>query len=59
METTRTNDAFRDPTLPLERRVEDLLGRLTLKEKVSLMAGSAAFTMHGVERLGVPPVPRT
>ena len=56
METTRTNDAFRDPTLPLERRVEDLLGRLTLKEKVSLMAGSAAFTMHGVERLGVPPV---
>ena len=56
METTRTNDAFRDSTLPLETRVEDLLGRLTLNEKVALMAGSAAFTMHGVERLGVPPV---
>ncbi len=56
METAPTNDAFRDPTLLLEARVEDLLGRMTLDEKVALMAGAAAFTMHGVERLGVPPV---
>jgi beta-glucosidase len=28
---------FRDPRLPLERRVEDLVGRLTLDEKVSLL----------------------
>ena len=28
---------FRDPDLPLERRVSDLLGRLTLEEKVALL----------------------
>jgi beta-glucosidase len=28
---------FRDPRLPLERRVDDLLGRLTLAEKISLL----------------------
>nr|MDQ2861205.1 glycoside hydrolase family 3 protein [Pseudomonadota bacterium] len=33
-----------------------LLGRLTLKEKVALMAGAAAFTLNGVERLGVPAI---
>src|SRR5687768_8710403 len=28
---------FRDPTLPLSTRVDDLLGRLTLAEKISLL----------------------
>ena len=45
---------FADPALGLETRVENLLGRLTLEEKVALMAGAAAFTLEGVERLGVP-----
>ena len=47
---------FADPSLPLEARVADLTGRLTLEEKVALMAGAAAFTLEGVPRLGVPPV---
>ena len=47
---------FADPGLPLETRVADLAGRLTLEEKVSLMAGAAAFTLEGVPRLGVPRV---
>ncbi len=47
---------FRDPSRPLEERVADLVRRLTLEEKVALMAGSASFTLHGVERLGVPAV---
>jgi beta-glucosidase len=56
MDTALTNAPFLDANLPLETRVEDLLGRLTLDEKVALMAGAASFTLHGVERLGVPRV---
>ena len=41
---------YQDPALPAEQRADDLLGRLTLEEKVSLMMnGSAA-----VSRLGIP-----
>ncbi|HEV2366234.1 MAG TPA: glycoside hydrolase family 3 C-terminal domain-containing protein [Caulobacteraceae bacterium] len=50
------NEPFRDPTAPLEARVDDLAGRLTLEEKVALMAGSAPFTLTGAARLGVPEV---
>jgi beta-glucosidase len=28
---------FRNPDLPVEKRIDDLVGRLTLDEKVSLM----------------------
>ena len=52
-ETTTIAD-YLDVRLPLETRVEDLVSRLTLEEKVGLMAGAAAFTLEGVERLGIP-----
>lgn len=42
---------FRDPGLPLLRRVDDLLSRLTLEEKVAQMQHEAP----GIERLGIPP----
>ena len=59
-------ETFRDPDLPLEARVDDLLGRLTLAEKVAFMhqhqpavprLGIAAFhtgreALHGVAWLG-------
>ncbi|WP_084958071.1 glycoside hydrolase family 3 protein [Thermoactinospora rubra] len=41
---------FRDPSLPLAQRVDDLLGRLTLEEKLSLLHQSQA----AIPRLGVP-----
>jgi beta-glucosidase len=44
---------FRNPDLPLEQRVEDLVSRLTLEEKVSLLIERAA----PVERLGIPAFP--
>ena len=44
---------FRNPDLPLEQRVDDLVGRLTLDEKVSLMIERAP----AVERLGIPRFP--
>jgi len=41
---------YQNPSLPVEQRVEDLLGRLTLEEKVSLMMNSSP----AIERLGIP-----
>jgi beta-glucosidase len=44
---------FRNPDLPVEKRIDDLLSRLTLDEKLSLMVERAA----PVERLGIPAFP--
>jgi len=40
--------------LDLDARADDLLGRITLEEKVRLLAGASSFALHGIERLGVP-----
>ena len=41
---------YLDPAYPREDRVRDLLSRLTLQEKISLMANEAG----GIPRLGIP-----
>jgi beta-glucosidase len=41
---------YKDPSLPIEKRVDDLVARMTLEEKVSQMMNAAA----PIERLGVP-----
>lgn len=41
---------YLDPAYPREERVRDLLNRLTLQEKISLMSNEA----RGVPRLGIP-----
>jgi beta-glucosidase len=56
MSVTAQAHAFLDPSEPLETRVADLAAKLTLEEKVRLMAGAASFTLEGVERLGVPKI---
>ena len=48
--TTTEPLPFRNHALPLEERVADLLGRLTLDEKISFMTHKTP----GVPRLGVP-----
>jgi len=40
---------FDDPSLPLEKRIDDLLARMTVDEKIDCLG-----TMTGVPRLGVP-----
>ena len=45
---------YLDPAAPEDARVDDLTSRLTLAEKVSLMAGAAAFSLTAIPRLGVP-----
>jgi beta-glucosidase len=44
---------YTDPKAPLEKRVADLFGRLTLEEKLGLLGGTG-FTTQPIPRLGVP-----
>jgi len=44
-------DPFRNPDLPLAQRIDDLIGRLTLSEKIGQMLHEAP----GIERLGLAP----
>ena len=41
---------FRNPALPLEQRVDDLVGRLTIEEKASQLVNQA----RAIPRLGIP-----
>ena len=42
--------AYEDPSLPIEQRVEDLVSRMTLEEKVSQMLHEAP----AIPRVGIP-----
>jgi len=46
---------YKNPTAALEQRVDDLFGRLTQNEKLSLLGGTG-FTTQPIPRLGVPPM---
>ncbi len=41
---------YKDPSLPVDKRVEDLVSRMTLEEKISQMMNAAP----PIERLGIP-----
>ncbi len=45
---------YLDRTQPLEARIEDLLGRLTLEEKIQLCHADSKFTSAAIPRLGIP-----
>ncbi len=46
----QSNPDYKNPALPIEKRVDDLVHRMTLEEKVSQMQNHAA----AIPRLGVP-----
>jgi len=48
-QTLAAAEPFRDPNLPLERRVDDLVSRLTLDEKIGMLAQG----QPAVPRLGI------
>jgi beta-glucosidase len=43
----------------IEQRVEELLGKLTLKEKVALLSGKDLWNTVPIERLGIPSIVMT
>ncbi|MCX7599024.1 MAG: glycoside hydrolase family 3 C-terminal domain-containing protein [Armatimonadetes bacterium] len=46
---------YRDPRAPIEQRVEDLLARMTLEEKVAQLGGDeSGMSTPDNERLGIP-----
>jgi len=47
---TQSTLPYKNPALPIDKRVDDLVSRMTLEEKVSQMMNGAA----SIERLGVP-----
>jgi len=46
---------YKNPTLNVEQRVEDLLGRMTLEEKVEMLTGTG-FESKPNARLAIPPI---
>ena len=45
---------YLDENKPIEERVKDALGRMTLEEKVKLCHAQSKFSSAGVPRLGIP-----
>lgn len=48
--------AYLDDNSPIEERVEDLLSRLTVEEKVAMTHAQSKFSSPGVPRLGIPDI---
>ena len=49
-----THALYLDPSRPIEARVDDLLSKMTLEEKVSMVHADSSFSTAGVSRLGIP-----
>jgi beta-glucosidase len=47
---------YKNPRTPLQERVKDAMGRMTLEEKASMLAGSGWMESTPVPRLGIPAI---
>lgn len=47
---------YRNPKAPVERRVADLLNRMTLEEKATMLSGSGWMESAAIPRLGIPAI---
>lgn len=56
IETNATPPLYLDPAQPVEKRVDDLLPRMTLEEKINYIGGTKGFYIRAIERLGVPAI---
>jgi beta-glucosidase len=54
--TPADNARYRSSSLPVDERVADLLKRMTLGEKATMLSGSGWMESAPIERLGIPPI---
>jgi beta-glucosidase len=47
---------YKNPNLPVEQRVQDLLGRMTLQEKLAMLSGADWMQTVPNQRLGIPSI---
>ncbi|MDE6125544.1 MAG: hypothetical protein K2G30_01175, partial [Muribaculaceae bacterium] len=50
---------YKDAAADVEARVEDLLGRMTLEEKIDYIGGYNVIYIRAIESLGVPDIKLT
>jgi beta-glucosidase len=50
------NAPYKDARLPVEKRVADLLKRMTLEEKATMLSGEGWMESAAIERLGIPSI---
>jgi beta-glucosidase len=50
------NAPYKDPRLPADKRVADLLSRMTLEEKAAMVSGSGWMESAPIARLGIPAI---
>ncbi|QEC44741.1 beta-glucosidase [Pseudobacter ginsenosidimutans] len=50
---------YKDKNAPVESRVNDLVSRMTLEEKIDYIGGYKGFYIRGIERLGLPEIKLT
>ena len=51
-----SNAPYKNPKLPVEERVHDLLGRMTLEEKASMLSGANWMETVAIPQLGLPSI---
>ena len=51
-----SNAPYKNAKLPVEQRVRDLLGRMTVEEKASMLAGANWMESVAIPRLGIPSI---
>ena len=47
---------YLDESRPMDERIEDALGRMTLEEKIAVIHAQSKFSSRGVPRLGIPDI---
>ena len=50
------NAPYKNPSLPVDQRVQDLLSRMTVEEKAAMLAGADWMQSVPNERLGIPSI---